>query len=278
MFTAILLAMFLPGSLFAIVLLRIAGAFHYLAPLRNSLLIVCIGQAIRFTGIALIVLTVTRSLTDTRLDEMAALDRASPFQTWYHIHWPRRWPLMLGTFILIVMFSITELPATMVLLPAGAANFAQRLLNQMHYARDQQVIASCLVMISVFVLLTLLLVSLVSLKTIRNGIKLLILSGIIIIAGCDNAPTPDGLPQISGTFGRTGYGSGEFVYPRAIDIDSDGILYVIDKTGRIQQFDRKYNCIGRTSLLTSWFNFTILQRTILQFSFQFLFLNSLNTE
>ncbi len=51
---------------------------------------------------------------------------------------------------MIVMFGMTELSATMVLLPAGLPNFAQRLLNQMHYARDQQVIASCLILIGFF--------------------------------------------------------------------------------------------------------------------------------
>jgi ABC-type Fe3+ transport system permease subunit len=88
-----------------------------------------------------------------QLAEMAALDGASPFQTWRHVHLPRVWPVLVGTFLLVTMLGLTELPATMILLPAGLPDFAQRLLNQMHYARDQQVIASCLVLVLLFVFL-----------------------------------------------------------------------------------------------------------------------------
>lgn len=36
------------------------------------------------------------------------------------------------------------------------------------------------------------------------------------------------------TFGRTGVGPGEFNYPRAAAIGPDGLLYVVDKGGRVQ--------------------------------------------
>jgi DNA-binding beta-propeller fold protein YncE len=35
-------------------------------------------------------------------------------------------------------------------------------------------------------------------------------------------------------FGRTGMGSGEFNYPRAVAISAEGTLYIVDKAGRIQ--------------------------------------------
>jgi DNA-binding beta-propeller fold protein YncE len=134
------------------------------------------------------------------------------------------------------MFSITELSATMVLLPAGLPNFAQRLLNQMHYARDQQVIASCLILICLFLTLAALLVLL--LRTIRTRLYTpLVIFCIMTVAltGCSRKPNYAEEPKVIDTFGRTGWGAGEFIYPRAIDIASDGSLFIVDKTGRIQR-------------------------------------------
>ncbi len=45
--------------------------------------------------------------------------------------------------------------------------------------------------------------------------------------------------SVEGVFGGTGLGPGEFSYPRAIAIAPDGAVFVADKSGRIQRFDRK---------------------------------------
>ncbi len=54
-------------------------------------------------------------------------------------------------------------------------------------------------------------------------------------AGCDESGTQDGA-RVERTFGGTGMGPGEFSYPRAAVIGSQGRLYVVDKTARIQCF------------------------------------------
>lgn len=54
-------------------------------------------------------------------------------------------------------------------------------------------------------------------------------------AGCDLEHPWDDTPDVLETFGRTGRGDGEFIYPRAIDVAGDGLLFVVDKTGRIQR-------------------------------------------
>ena len=83
---------------------------------------------------------------------MANVDGAGPWAKFRYIYLPQNRHFIGAAFILLLMISVTELPATMVLLGAGVPNFAQRLLNQMHYARDDQVIASCLILISVFMI------------------------------------------------------------------------------------------------------------------------------
>jgi DNA-binding beta-propeller fold protein YncE len=57
------------------------------------------------------------------------------------------------------------------------------------------------------------------------------------LTGCDEAPAQSGTPEVLNAFGQTGKGQGEFIYPRAIDLDSEGSLFVVDKTGRVQRLN-----------------------------------------
>lgn len=52
--------------------------------------------------------------------------------------------------------------------------------------------------------------------------------------GCDEQD--EGAVVVQAVFGETGMGEGEFSYPRAIARSPDGLIYVADKTGRIQRF------------------------------------------
>ena len=238
--TTIFLVMFVPASLVAVSLLRMLAVCNVPMVLRQSWFIVSAGQAGRFVGVALILMLLTRYSHEKQLTEMASLDGASWFKIWWYIHLPHTWPVFVGTFILIVMFSITELSATMVLLPAGLPNFAQRLLNQMHYARDQQVIASCLVLSCLFLVLTAVVVLLLRIIRIRQLTMLIIFTVCVSgLTGCDDKSGRTDVPKILDAFGRTGRGQGEFIYPRAIDITGDGSLFIIDKTGRIQRLSPK---------------------------------------
>ena len=235
--------MFLPASLLAVSLLRLSIATGLPSDWRQSWLMVAAGQASRFAGVAMILLLLTRYPDRRQLAAMASLDGASPLAAWRHVHLPRTWPVLVGTFLLVMMLSITELPATMVLLPAGLPNFAQRLLNQMHYARDQQVIASCLVLVSLFAVLAGAAFALLRLGRIRSYMGLLLLVIVLVLTGC-SGDGPNSEPRVVSAFGKTGGGPGEFLYPRAIDLDSDGSVLVVDKTGRIQHLTAKGECLA----------------------------------
>jgi DNA-binding beta-propeller fold protein YncE len=232
------LAMFLPASLLAVSLLRL----FVVTGSPQSWLMISAGHAARFAGVALILLLLTRYPDRRRLAAMASLDGASPLAAWRHVHLPRTWPVLVGTVLLVTMLSITELPATMVLLPAGLPNFAQRLLNQMHYARDQQVIASCLILVSLFATLTGAVFALLRIGRIRSYMGILLFVMVLVLAGCGDGR--NGEPRVVGVFGKTGGGPGEFLYPRAIDLDSDGSVLVMDKTGRIQHLTSNGECLG----------------------------------
>ena len=234
--TTIFLVMLVPASLVAVSLIKMLAVCNAPSALRQGWYLVSAGQAGRFAGVALILLLLTRYAHQKHLSEMASLDGASRFKTWWYVHLPHTWPLFAGTFILIVMLGITELSATMILLPAGLPNFAQRLLNQMHYARDQQVIASCLVLICLFLGFAVIVVSLLRIIRIRWLVVFAIIAACIpALAGCDEASSQNDAPKVLNAFGKTGQGQCEFIYPRAIDLARDGSLLVVDKTGRIQR-------------------------------------------
>lgn len=240
--TTIFLVMFVPASLVAVSLLKMLAVCNTPAALRRGWYVVSVGQAGRFTGVALILLLLSRYAHEKQASEMASLDGASRLKAWWYVHLPHTWPIFVGTFILILMFSVTELSATMVLLPAGLPNFAQSLLNQMHYARDQQVIASCLVLSCLFLVLIAVVVLLLRAIRIRRLMMLILFAFCVpALMGCNDKSGPAGEPKVIDAFGRTGRGPGEFIYPRAIDIASDGSLFIIDKTGRIQRLSPEGN-------------------------------------
>jgi len=230
----ILAAMFLPGSLMAAGLLQVLAIGGAPDCLRNGWPVVAMGQGARFAGLAMIVFMLTRYPDRRRLSEMAAIDGAGPWRTWWFVHAPRVWPVLLGGFLLVVALSLTELSATMVLLPPGLPNFAQRLLNQMHYARDQQVIASCLILIAALMALCIGVVLLLAVVRRRwSTACVVLLLALATGAGCRRHPGAG--PDVVRSFGRTGSGAGEFLYPRAIDYEPGGHVLVVDKTGRIQR-------------------------------------------
>lgn len=61
------------------------------------------------------------------------------------------------------------------------------------------------------------------------------LAAMVTMLGCER---PSVLPAgVVTTFGRMGLAPSEFSYPRAITVDPDGRVLVVDKAGRIQRFD-----------------------------------------
>lgn len=62
----------------------------------------------------------------------------------------------------------------------------------------------------------------------------LVLSMLVCLTGCVDESAPSG--RLEGVWGRRGLSEGRFQTPRAIAIDKDDLLYIVDKLGRIQVF------------------------------------------
>ena len=241
----ILATMFLPHSLLAAALLKLMAVMDLPQAMRQSWLIVSAGLAMRYSAVALIILGLADQSRSRQLGELAAVDGASPMKTALAVHLPRLWPLPVGAFLLVAMFGMTEVPATMILLPA-IPSFPQRLLNQMHYARDQDVIVSCLTLVGAYLLLAVAVVAILRLfwrkEALPRCMVVFAVAG-LLFAGCE-ARQRSGTARVLGSFGRTGAGNGEFIYPRAIDACQDGTLYIADKTGRIQHLSTGGDYLG----------------------------------
>lgn len=76
----------------------------------------------------------------------------------------------------------------------------------------------------------------------RYAASFLIIAGMTFICGCDFKNGATGDFDVEKVFGKTGYGDGEFVYPRAIDIAADQTVVVVDKSGRLQWFTPNGEC------------------------------------
>jgi len=235
-----LLAALIPGSLVGAALVHLQASLHAHTGLAEGWWSVSAGLAARLAGVALVVLRLGLDIRSGQLSELAATDGAGALRTWWSVHLPRQWPVPAAAFVLVTVLGLTELPATSVLLPAGVPNFAQSLLNQMHYARDQQVIATCLVLVGGYAMLAaaVLVVRRLLRRGGARGVAALLLAACAaaLPAGCEPSDRPDA-PRVVRHFGSSGPGPGEFLYPRAIDIAGDSTVWVVDKTARLQHFD-----------------------------------------
>ena len=231
----IFLAMFLPASTVAASLVRVETALRAATGVSVGWPMVSAGLAARLSGLALVILRLTRDSASEHLSEMASADGASWWQAWRRVHLPRLWLLPAAGTVLLTMIGMTELPATSVLTPPGMGSFPKWLFDQMHYLRDRDAMAASLALLGAYVLLGAAVAAV--LWTLRRSrivpacLVCLLAAG---LAGCDS--TPAGKPEVDNVIGKTGRGPGEFMYPRAIDRAGDGTLFVVDKTGRIQRF------------------------------------------
>ncbi len=249
-----LLAMFLPPAVTSCAMLKLVAALHLPAEVRMSWPVFAAGLSLRYAALAMVLLWFANISQSRQLDEMAATDGCSAAQAWWHVHLPRNWPLAAGAGALVIMLCMTEIPATSMLLPPGLPSFAQSLLNQMHYVRDEHVIAACLVLVGAYLVLLAPLVLVMRLvarrsagtapSSVRPTLLLAIgLCGALALGGCQSKDD-SGAPKVAGCVGRTGSGQGEFIYPRAIDLAADGSLWIADKTGRIQHLTADGGFLG----------------------------------
>ncbi|MCL2700852.1 MAG: ABC transporter permease subunit [Phycisphaerae bacterium] len=232
---SLLVVAIIPGGLVAVAMSQWIARYEWLLPLRDSVLLVSLFQGVRFAGLALIVFWAVRDARSRSLAEAAAVDGASPWQAWRHVHLPATWPTLAGAAVVVLMLGLTEITGSQIVSPPGAFSLSLYLLNQMHALRDQEVVAACLLLFGFYLAAAIGLWLLLRLARRRRSLMTLLLivalSGVSLPACSRPHDSP---PDVRGKIGRRGSGNGELLYPRAIDRFADGTLVVVDKTGRVQ--------------------------------------------
>lgn len=160
--------------------------------------------------------------------------------------------------LLGMALSLGDVSTTMIVLPPGPQSLTQRLLNKMHYAYEDSALATCLMIMAIVIPAGF--VAAMSLGRVRRNarwhapILMLGLSGVLMLqlVGCRRPPSLDEAPfNPTMIIGATGRSPGQFVYPRGMALDTGRHrLYVVDKTGRIQQFDRQGHFVDAIILPT----------------------------
>ena len=147
----LLFAMFAPGSLVGAAIKEAQSVLGLGGAPGEAWWILSAGMAVRFAGVALVILRLTRDASERHFAEMAGVDGAGAIQVWRYVHWPRTWPVVAGAGMLVAMFGLTEVPATSILLEPDMPNFAYWLLDRMHFMEEQSVILACLMLVAVYV-------------------------------------------------------------------------------------------------------------------------------
>jgi len=190
----------------------------------------------RFGWLSLLAGRATWSPAVRDLRHAAALDGAGPWRVAVHIVVPLAWPILLASAVLVMILSITEVPATVLLSPQRPPMLVPLLMGWVHMLRyDDMLEGSLLLMGVVFILgmgLVLLVVLGARLLRLVGRWALLVLS-LAVMAGCGDTAQPDAI------WCETGTGRGQLVYPRgAAYSPADDTYFVVDRMARVQRLDR----------------------------------------
>jgi ABC-type Fe3+ transport system permease subunit/DNA-binding beta-propeller fold protein YncE len=177
------------------------------------------------------------------LRELRQLDQAHSLRDWVISTRPRLLAACAASTLLLLIFSIGEIPITAQLQPVSIQPLATAVLNAMHYQQPDTVLIATLgmVVIAVLVAVAVAFVMIFTPRTMRHaritGI-VLALCTVLVVPGCDRAPADEPRPlDVDLTFGRAGYSLGQFSLPRGIAVDGERkYIYIVDKSARVQRF------------------------------------------
>ncbi len=156
--------------------------------------------------------------------------------------------IRLGAAVTVIMTALafSEVHTVVRLAPPGYDPIARAVLNALHYQREEFISVISLLLLSVGLLSAAVLATVIALqrawtlRAVRGGTTLIVLSAVVLIPSCSDRPTRprSDLDRLEFTFGQGGRIDGRFDYPRAMDIDTErGEIYIIDRTARVQCFD-----------------------------------------
>lgn len=147
-----LVAFLVGGQLLAIALIRLYNRPR-LEWVYNAPPIMVMAYLARFGWLVLLAAGVTWGRPWQRLREMAAVDGAGPGQVARHVVWPLAWPLLLASGVLVMILSLTEVPATVLISPLRPQPIVPMLMTWVHTLESDPMIEASLLLMAVVVAL-----------------------------------------------------------------------------------------------------------------------------
>lgn len=187
----------------------------------------------RFGWLALLAAGATFSLPWRNLRELANLDGAGPLRTAVSVVWPLAWPSLLAAALLVMVLSVTEVPATVLISPLRPEPIVPKLMTWVHILQNDPMIEASLLLVGVSMALGLLIAAIaLAGRRLRLGWAATPLV-LALISGCGHGSEPQE------SWCETGTGPAQLVYPRAIAYrPQDDSFVVIDRVARVQRLDR----------------------------------------
>lgn len=106
----------------------------------------CLAHLARYAFLALFIGTALADSQPPALSYQRRLDGADSFVPWLAASGPALLTTLLGAFCLGALLSLAEVSATIIVTPPGFQAMSDRLLNKLHYAREDSALALCLLL------------------------------------------------------------------------------------------------------------------------------------
>lgn len=250
-----------PVLLIALVTFLVGGQLMAIAQIRlynrpglswvyNGPLIVVMADIGRFGWIALLAGLATWSPRWRSLRDIASVDGAGAMRTASSVVLPLAWPILLAAGVLVMVLALTEVPATLLILPQRPPMLTPMLMTWVHMLRYDAMIEASLLLMAMVTVLGVAVAGLLALFAGTRRWKIgsppkvsvaALLAGALTIlsTGCGGSGQPDAI------WCETGNGPAQVIYPRAIAYrPQDDTFFIIDRSAHVQQLDRRGQCLN----------------------------------